>query len=133
MEHRPGGRVRADLEPALEALCGDAILLRSKHPTRREPHGQRRPAPVEERAGRHGRLLLATGALVAPVGPKPAAAVLAPRAHEPLRPAQPVEVVQAVLVGGEPRLELVGRARIVQPAPGVVGHDGKPTPSSGLR
>jgi hypothetical protein len=49
----------------------------------------------------------ADGALVAAIGYDPSAGVLAPRTDEPLQSLQSVEVVQAVLVSCEPRLELI--------------------------
>ncbi len=49
---------------------------------------------------------MALAALIAPVGQLPGPGVSALRAEEPLRPAQPFEVVQAIRVGPEPGMEL---------------------------
>src|SRR5665647_2877942 len=51
-----------------------------------------------------------------PTGRPTAANVLALIADEPVRPAQPRQVVPAVRVRGEPRQELAHRSRIVSPA-----------------
>src|SRR4051794_16971396 len=55
----------------------------------------------------------AAGALE-PAVSQPPAALSAVRADEPRRPAQPLQVVQAVRIGGEPGQELPGRRRVVQ-------------------
>src|SRR5260370_37759771 len=47
----------------------------------------------------------------------PPAGVPAPRADEPVWPAQPLQVVQTVSVGAEPGLELPGRPRVVPARP----------------
>ncbi len=56
---------------------------------------------------------MALAALIAPVRQLPGPAMSALRTGEPIRPAEPVQVVQTVGVGPEPRLELAERARIV--------------------
>jgi len=58
VQHRPRRLVGADLQRALRAQRGDAVLLRGEHPAGGEPHRQRRPPAVEQRACRRtGRLI----------------------------------------------------------------------------
>src|SRR5665647_392755 len=79
---------------------------------RREPHRQRRARPVEDRARCSRRAGLAFGALEPAVTEPPAPGVAATRTHEASRPAQPLQVVQAVHIGRKPRLELAHRSRV---------------------
>ena len=117
MQHRPGGRVGADLQRPLQAQRRDAVLLRGEHPTCREPHRQRGPAPIEQGARGHRRTCPAARALVPAIPDRPAAGMPAAWADEAVRPAQPLQVVQAVRVGGEPGLHLAGRPRKVPTRP----------------
>ena len=66
VQHGPGRLVGAELKGPLQALRRDPVLRRRELPAHREPHRERRPAPVEQSACRHGRLLLAARALEAP-------------------------------------------------------------------
>ena len=50
----------------------------------------------------------------------PAPRVAAPRTPEPGRPSEPLQVVQAVRIGPEPRLELAKGPRIVGASPRVI-------------
>lgn len=122
VQHRPGRLVGAELKGSLQAPRRDPVLRRRELPAHREPHRERRPAAVEQRACRHGRLPVAAGALEAPPGHEPATRVLAPRADEALRPAQPCEVVEAVGIGWEPRLELSGRTWVMHSTLGTIDH-----------
>ena len=79
--------------------------------------------------------MAAGGAHDAAVAQPPASAVTAPRAHEPLRPSHPFEVVKTVGIGAEPRLELAQGPGVVLAATGA-GHpnsllrlNGDPRPS----
>ena len=56
---------------------------------------------------------MALRALVAPITKLPRSRMPALRAGEPIRPAQPVQVVQAVAVGPKPGVELAERTWIV--------------------
>ncbi len=118
MQHRPRGRVRADLQRPLQAQRGHAVLARGEQPAGLEPHRQRRPSAIEQRPRRHRRPPAAARALVPPIGHPPAAGLATARAHEALGPAEPVQIVEAVLVGPEPGPELPGRARITHTGPG---------------
>jgi hypothetical protein len=68
VQHRPRCLVGADLQRALQAQRGDAVLLRGEHPAGGEPHRQRRPPAVEQRACRHRGPLAAGCALVPATG-----------------------------------------------------------------
>ena len=113
VQHGPGRLVGAELKGPLQALRRDPVLRRRELPAHREPHRERRPAPIEQCACRHGRLLLAARALEALPGHGPSTRVLALRTNEALRPAQPGKVVEAVSIGSEPRLELSSRPWVV--------------------
>src|SRR5664280_1434306 len=80
----------------------DTVLGRGELPADLKPHRQRRPTSVEQRARRHRRLSLASGALEAAVRDPPTPNILTSWADEPVRPAQPLQIVQAVRVRGEP-------------------------------
>lgn len=108
MQHRPRGRIRTDLQRTLKTQRGQAVLLRGEHPAGLEPHRQRRPTTIEHRARRDRCPRMARRAPVPTIGDRPAADVPAARAHEAVRPAQPVQIVQAVRVGSEPRPEVAG-------------------------
>lgn len=122
VQHRPGRLVGAELKGPLQALRLDPILRRRELPAHREPRREWRPAPLEQRVCRHGRVPVAAGALVGPIGHGPATRVLTEWANEALRPAQPSNVVETVSVGPEPRLELAGRALVVHSTLGTIDH-----------
>ena len=115
VQHRPRGLVRADLQRPLHALRRDAVLLGGEQPERHEPHRQRRARPIEDRSRGHRRTRSTRRAPEPPIAQPPATELSAARAHEALRPPQPLQVVQAVSVGHEPRLQLAQRPRIVGP------------------
>src|ERR1039457_6903446 len=115
VQHRPRRLVRADLQRPLQALRRDAVLLRREDPACGEPHRQRRPRPVEGRARCPRRAPAAAAALESAITqPPPARAAC--RAGETALPAQPLQVIQAVRVRPEPRLELARRPRVVHAA-----------------
>src|SRR6185437_4089568 len=89
---------------------------RGERPAGREPHGQRRARLVEDRAGRHRGPVPAGGAHDPAITRPPASNAVAPGAFEPVWPAQPLQIVQAVGIGAEPGLKLADRAWVVQPA-----------------
>src|SRR5712691_3019880 len=120
VQHRPRGRVRADLQRPLQALRRDAVLLCCEQPARGEPHRQRRPCPVEDSARRHRTARMTRGALQPAIPQPPAPGLTAVRAGNPARPAQPLQVVQAVRVGTEPGLELARGPRVVNPGAGLI-------------
>jgi len=127
VQHRPRGRVGADLQRPLQALRGDSVLLRGEQPARGEPHRQRRPRPVEDRARRHRGPPLAPRTLIPAIAQPPAPRVPARRAGETARPAQPVQIIQAIGVSAEPGLQLACRPRVVPTRPWML-HRSQVTP-----
>ena len=115
VQHSPRRRIRADLQRALKVLSGDPVLGRGKQPARVKPHRQRRVHTVKDRTRRHRGAPPAAAALTPAIAQPPAAGVTTRRACKPARPAQPLQVVQAVLIGAEPGQELSRRARVVRP------------------
>ena len=113
----PGG---ADLQGPLQILGRDPVLGSGEQPAGMEPHGQRRAGLVEDRPCRHRGPPGAVTALHPAVRQPPPARITAVRAGEPARPAQPLQVVQAVLISAEPRQELTSRPRVVRPGPGII-------------
>ena len=120
MQHRPRGLLGADPEYALQAVSGDPVLLAGHLPRRREPHRQRRARAVEDRPGRRRDTTTA-----APTGPPtvrelPRLLARAQRAAEALRPAQPVQVVQARPIIREPAPQIGVRGGVVDQCPGLL-------------
>jgi hypothetical protein len=113
MQHRPRRLVRAGLQRPLQAQCRDAILSAGKKPAGVEPGRQWGTGPVKDRTSSDRSAAAAPGALEPSVVQPPASVVAACGAHKPGRPAQPFQVVQAVVVGPEPRLELAHRPWVV--------------------
>ena len=120
-QHRPRRLVRADLQRPLQAECRDPVLGRGEQPACGEPHRQRRPRPVEDRARRHRGAPVTTGALIPAIAELPASGITAGRAGETTGPAQPLQVVETVGVGAEPCLELA-HGPGVMPAATKPGH-----------
>ena len=113
VQHGPCRLVGADLEGPLQALRREPVLLGGEKPTRHEPHRERGARLVEDGSRRHRCRRAARPAAEPPVAQSPAARLPACRAHEPVRPAQPLQVIQTVGVGAEPRLELAHRTRVI--------------------
>src|ERR1700761_7165779 len=113
VQHRPRGRVGADLQRPLQALRRDSVLLGGEQPTGGEPHRQRRTRAIEDRACRHRGTPMTASALIPAITEPPAPRVTAGRAGETTRPAHPVQVVQAVCISAEPGLELASRPRVM--------------------
>src|SRR5665647_2463397 len=100
IRHRP--KPLGDLTSTATATSAFLPLGRGELPADLKPHRQRRPTSVEQRARRHRRLSLASGALEAIVRDPPTPNISTSWADEPVRPAQPLQIVQAVRVRGEP-------------------------------
>jgi hypothetical protein len=114
VEHGPSGLICTDLQHPLQALRGDAVLLRGEHPAGVEPHRQRRAGAVEDGAGGHRSPCAALGAHEPAIAqPPPDVGAVAGRADEAVGPAQPGQVVQAVDIGAEPGQEVPGGAGVV--------------------
>jgi len=121
VQHHPRRLVRAQFHLPLHLGRRDPHLVPDHPPGRSEPHRQRRTGLVEDRARRRGHLAVAAAALPPRVRQPPPDDARAVGADEPLRPAQPVQVVQALPVLVEPRPQLRVRPRVV-PASSMV-HD----------
>src|SRR4051794_23094904 len=102
MQPGPGGLIGAEPKRVLQALSGDAVLLRSDEPDRGEPGRQRAMRTVKNRAGRDRSLLRALGAHPQTLASSPTTAAAAFRADETVRPAQLPEIFTAGGVIGEP-------------------------------
>lgn len=120
VQHRPRGLIGADLQRPLHAQRRDPTLVAGEQPAGGEPHRQRCPRSIEDRARGHRGPVAAAGALEPAVTQPPATPVLAVGADEPGRPAQPLQVVQAVRVGPEPGLQLAHGPRTVHARPRVI-------------
>src|SRR5450756_1096245 len=93
VQHRPRGLVGADLQRPLHRQRRDTVLGRGELPADLKPHRQRRPTSVEQRARRHRRLSLASGALEAAVRDPPTPDIFTSWADEPVRPAKPLQIL----------------------------------------
>ncbi len=123
VQHRPRSLLGPDREGPLETQCGDPMLLADHHPGRREPHCQRRTRSVKDRVRRSGHTTT-----TAPTGPAaiiklPRLLAATDRTAKPLRPAQPVEIVQTGCVSREPRTQRSIRAGIVHANPWRITRD----------
>src|SRR5664280_2510376 len=98
MQHGPGSLVGAKLHLTPKLGRADAALPAGEVPGSGEPNRQRRPSAVEDRACGGGHARIAAGAAPSPIRCPPALGRATPRAYEAPRPAQPVEVVQALPV-----------------------------------
>src|ERR1035437_2950839 len=111
--HCRGGWGGADPQQSHEAERRDAVFPAGEHPAGGEPHRQRRARPVEDRAGGHQGAATAARAHDTTITQPPAPIVAAARTDEAIRPAQPLQVVQAIRIGPEPGLQLADRCRVV--------------------
>src|SRR5665647_1105330 len=113
MQHRPSGLDRAQLHLTAQLGGRDAGLAVDQQPRRCEPNRQRRAGLVEDRAGGRRDLPLAGAAQPPGVGQTPPREAAATRADEPVWPAKPVQVVQALPVLVEPGTQLCVGPRVV--------------------
>ena len=113
VQHHPRRLVGAQLHLSPHLGRRDPDLVPNHPPSRSEPHRQRRPGLVEDRARRRGHLAVATAALPPRVCQPPPDDARTVGADKPLRPAQPVQIVQALPVLVERRPQLRVRPRIV--------------------
>src|ERR1035437_9342753 len=109
---RPRCRHTAGLGPGAPLPTGSAAEY-TPPPARSEPRRTRPPGLVEDRARRRGHLAVETAALPPRVRQPPPDDARTVGADEPLRPAQPVQIVQALPVLVEPRPQLRVRPRVV--------------------
>jgi hypothetical protein len=97
LQQRPRRLIGAEAELPLQTRGRHAILADGERPAGVEPHGQRRPRPIEQRASRHRRAEAVERAHEAP-NTQPPTRRAAPAAHETVRPPQSLETVQTVLI-----------------------------------
>lgn len=129
MQHRPASVVRTNFQCPLQTLGGDVLLVRGEHPAHGEPHRQRCARLVEDRAGGHRTVSPAVGAFNPVVSQPPAAGVAALGADETGGPAERLEEVQTIRIGGKPRLELTHRSGVVLACARAI-HEPNSTPSN---
>src|SRR5712692_3839179 len=113
VEPGPGGAVAAEPQDTLQAQRAGPGLLADHPPDRAEPQRQRRAGVLEDRSRRHGHLMPARRAHPEPASGRPRLRGAARRAREVPRPPKLRQVLAARLVGGEPPLQLHGRARVI--------------------
>ena len=113
MQHRPRRLVGPQPQRPLDAQRGHAVLLAGHLPRRREPQPQRRASAVEDRPRRDRHLTPANRALPTTAAQPPRSPADAPRATEPVRPTQPLEVVPAGSLVRKPRQQLRVGARVI--------------------
>jgi hypothetical protein len=115
VQHRPRGLIGAQTERPLDPERRDPVFLTGHLPRRLKPQPKRGPRAVKDRARGHRRLVAAHRALPAAIAKPPTVAGHAAWTPDPVRPAQPLEVVQTRVLPREPRQQLRVGARIVTP------------------
>ena len=121
VQHRPGRLVGTEAQEPVQSLGRDAVRRRGHVPGDREPDRERRACAVENGSCGHRHPTPAALAPEPPVTHPPTAGGLAARAHEAVRPAQPLDIVEASLVVGEPRTQLCVATRVVAAGPQTGG------------
>ena len=106
MKHGPHRLVGSDLQGPLQAQRRDAVFPCRKMPAGGEPDCEGGAGPVEDGARHHGGALSASRALTSAVAKPPSSGDSTGRADKAARPSQPFQVVQAIGIGLEPRLEV---------------------------
>jgi len=113
VQHCPRRLVGPEPQRPLQPERRDSLLLAGHQPRRREPRRQRRARAVEDRSRRHRGLTATHGALPTTAAQSPAGTTDTACAAESVRPAQPLQVVDARVIVREPRQQLAVGARIV--------------------
>jgi hypothetical protein len=117
VQHRPRRLVGAQPQHALKPQRRDAVLLADHLPRDGEPHRQPRAGVLEDRA-RGARHPPATpSAALHAIRHLPAGLTAAVWAHEAVRPAQPVQLVQTRRIVEEPRAQFPVGPWVVQARP----------------
>src|SRR5271167_4256663 len=106
MKHGPHRLVGSELQGPLQAQRRDAVFPSRKMPAGREPDCEGGAGPIEDGACHHGGALSASRALISAVAKPPSSRESTGRADKAARPSQPFQVVQAIGIGLEPRLEV---------------------------
>jgi hypothetical protein len=117
VQHSPSRLVRSQAKHPLEPECRDAVFLRGQVPGRSEPDGQRRPRVLEDRACRPGHPPTTGRTSTHRSGHLPTDTAAAVRADESTRPPQPIQVVKAGCIIGEPGAQVGVGPRVVQICP----------------
>ena len=117
VQHRPRRLVGAQPQYALKPQRRDAVLLADHLPGGGEPHRQRRAGVMEDRArgARHPPATPSAG--LHAIRHLPAGLTAAVWAHEAVRPAQPVQIVQTRRIVGEPCAQFPVGPWVVQGRP----------------
>lgn len=111
---RPGRLVATQAHHSLQAQSAYAILLAGHEPQGRPPHPQRLAGVLEHRTSGQRRLRMALLAHQYAARRHPRLPTTpAPPAHESARPSHPSYVVQAAVLGPEPIVHLLERARVI--------------------
>jgi len=113
VQHRPGCLVGAESQEPVQRLSRDPVLRRCHVPGGCKPDREWGPGAVEEGPRGHRHSTPAALAPEPPVAHPPTAGSLAARAHEPVGPPQPLEVIEAGVVVGEPPSQLRVAGRVV--------------------
>src|SRR5437667_5407930 len=108
----PGGEVAAQTQYALQPQGAGSILLRRHPPDGPEPHRQRFPRILEDRARRQRRLVLAASADQQVAVSRPSRSPATAWADKTLRPTQLQKVVPTRLFGSKPGLQFGQSTRV---------------------
>jgi hypothetical protein len=113
VRHRPRGLDRSQFHVSLQLGPPDADLADGHQTRGGESDAERRTGLVEGRSRRGGHLAVVACAFPACVGEPPGHCARTVRAVEALRPAEPVQIVEALRVLGEPHTHLGVQTREV--------------------
>jgi len=105
--------VAAQSQHPLDAQRTDAVLLAGHIPDRPEPQRQRQAAALEDRAGRHRRLMPTAGTQPQPPAGRPRLAAAAAGTDKAVGPAKREQILSTRLLAGEAFLQFHQRARIL--------------------
>ena len=112
MQPCPCGLVAAEAQYLLQIVGTCAVLLARDVPNGPKPQRQRLAGVFENRASSHRSLVSARTADEPPSRGWPGIGTVAPRANEPIWPAQLKQILTASIVRSEPLLQLQNRLRI---------------------
>ena len=115
---RPGRLITAQAQQTLQSQRADAVLLVGHEPDGGKPVGQRHAAAIEDRSPRYRDLARTAGTAPTTARQAPACSAAALRTAEAIRPAQPLQIVDACLLVREPGANLLPGARIIRPRSG---------------
>jgi hypothetical protein len=114
VKHRPRGLIAAQLEQALRSLDRDPRRLLRRHPPRQQEPTRQRNTGLVEYSPRRDRCPRAAARTQPVDTPRvPTFRAVAASAPDAVGPPQPLQVVQAVFLGGEPQGHLHQVPRVV--------------------